>query len=68
MFMSATSAAFLSGSVAAQDISGEAHFDARCASCHLANVIPRALSIDNMRAAMRPEKIVRTLTDGAMQQ
>ncbi len=51
----------------AQARTGEALFAASCAGCHLANVIPRALSVDNMRA-MTPEAIVGALTDGSMQQ
>ena len=51
----------------AQARTGEALFADSCAGCHLANVIPRALSVDNMRA-MTPEAIVGALTDGSMQQ
>ena len=42
-------------------------FEEHCASCHLADVIPRALAIDNMRA-MPPEAIIAALTNGPMQQ
>ena len=52
---------------AAQAPDGEALFDEHCASCHLADVIPRALAIDNMRA-LPPAAIVGALTDGAMRQ
>ena len=45
---------------------GEALFEAHCAACHLADVVPRALAIDNMRA-LPPAAIVGALTDGAMQ-
>ena len=51
----------------AQAASGEALFEDSCAGCHLANVIPRALSVDNMRT-MTPEAIVGALTSGSMQQ
>ena len=51
---------------AAQVPDGEALFEAHCASCHLADVVPRALAIDNMRA-LPPAAIVGALTDGAMQ-
>ena len=52
---------------AAQAPDGEALFEQHCAACHLADVIPRALAIDNMRA-LPPAAIVGALTDGAMQQ
>ena len=51
---------------AAQVPDGEALFEAHCAACHLADVVPRALAIDNMRA-LPPAAIVGALTDGAMQ-
>ena len=51
----------------AQAPDGEALFEQHCAACHLADVIPRALAIDNMRA-LPPAAIVGALTDGAMQQ
>ncbi len=51
----------------AQGRTGEALFADSCAGCHLANVIPRALSVDNMHA-MTPEAIVGALTNGSMQQ
>ena len=51
----------------AQAPNGEALFEEHCAACHLADVIPRALAIDNMRA-LPPAAIVGALTDGAMQQ
>ena len=51
----------------AQAPSGEALFEDSCAGCHLANVIPRALSVDNMRT-MTPEAIVGALKNGSMQQ
>ena len=51
----------------AQAPDGEALFEEHCAACHLADVIPRALAIDNMRA-LPPAAIVGALTDGAMQQ
>lgn len=52
---------------AAQSPDGEALFAEHCASCHLANAVPRVLAIGNMRA-LAPETIVGALTDGAMQQ
>ena len=52
---------------AAQAPDGEALFEEHCAACHLADVVPRALAIDNMRA-LPPAAIVGALTDGAMQQ
>ena len=52
---------------AAQTPDGAALFEEHCAACHLADVIPRALAIDNMRA-LPPAAIVGALTDGAMQQ
>ena len=52
---------------AAQAPDGEALFEQHCAACHLADVVPRALAIDNMRA-LPPVAIVGALTDGAMQQ
>ncbi len=52
---------------AAQGPDGEALFEQHCAACHLADVVPRALAIDNMRA-LPPVAIVGALTDGAMQQ
>ena len=52
---------------AAQALDGEALFEEHCAACHLADVVPRALAIDNMRA-LPPAAIVGALTDGAMQQ
>ena len=54
-------------SAAAQAPAGEALFEEHCAACHLADVVPRALAIDNMRA-LPPAVIVGALTDGAMQQ
>ena len=42
-------------------------FEDHCASCHLADVIPRALAIDNMRA-MSPGAIIAALTNGSMKQ
>jgi len=42
-------------------------FEEHCGSCHLADVIPRALAIDNMRA-MSPEAIIAALTNGPMKQ
>lgn len=51
---------------AAQVPDGEALFEAHCAACHLADVVPRALAIDNMRA-LPPAAVVGALTDGAMQ-
>ena len=51
----------------AQSPDGEALFAEHCASCHLANAVPRVLAIGNMRA-LSPETIVGALTDGAMQQ
>lgn len=42
-------------------------FEEHCASCHLADVIPRALAIDNMRA-MSPGAIIAALTNGSMKQ
>ena len=53
--------------VAAQAPDGEALFEQHCAACHLADVIPRALAIDNMRA-LPPAAVVGALTDGAMRQ
>ena len=52
---------------AAQAPDGEALFEQHCAACHLADVVPRVLAIDNMRA-LPPVAIVGALTDGAMQQ
>ena len=52
---------------AAQSPGGEALFEEHCAACHLGNVVPRALAIDNMRA-LPPAAIVGTLTDGTMRQ
>ena len=52
---------------AAQDPDGEALFEEHCAACHLGNVVPRVLAIDNMRA-VPPAAIVGALTDGIMQQ
>ena len=52
---------------AAQNPDGEALFEEHCVACHLGDVVPRALSIDNMRA-LPPAAIVGALTDGAMQQ
>ena len=54
-------------SAAAQAPAGEALFEEHCAACHLADIVPRALAIDNMRA-LPPAVIVGALTDGAMQQ
>lgn len=51
---------------AAQVPDGEALFEAHCAACHLADVVPRALAIDNMRA-LPPAAVVGALTDGSMQ-
>ena len=53
--------------VAAQSPDGEALFEEHCAACHLGNVVPRALAIDNMRA-LPPAAIVGSLTDGTMRQ
>ena len=50
----------------AQVPDGAALFEAHCAACHLADVVPRALAIDNMRA-LPPAAVVGALTDGAMQ-
>ena len=63
----AISAVFFPLPASAQAPDGGALFADQCESCHLANVVPRALAIDNMRA-MSPESIVVALTDGAMQQ
>ena len=52
---------------AAQAPGGAALFEEHCVACHVGDVVPRALSIDNMRA-LPPEVIVGALTDGAMQQ
>lgn len=52
---------------AAQNPDGGALFEEHCAACHLGDVVPRALAIDNMRA-MAPAAIVGSLTDGVMQQ
>ncbi|MXY23196.1 MAG: PQQ-binding-like beta-propeller repeat protein [Acidobacteria bacterium] len=52
---------------AAQSPDGEALFEEHCAACHLGDVVPRALAIDNMRA-MTPAAIVGALTDGVMMQ
>ena len=52
---------------AAQAPDGGALFEEHCAACHLADVVPRALAIGNMRA-LPPAAIVGALTDGAMQQ
>ena len=51
----------------AQGPDGDALFETHCAACHLADVIPRALAIDNMRA-LPPAAIVGALTDGAMRE
>lgn len=51
---------------AAQVPDGAALFEAHCAACHLADAVPRALAIDNMRA-LPPAAVVGALTDGAMQ-
>lgn len=51
----------------AQNPDGEALFEEHCAACHLGNVVPRALAIDNMRA-IAPSAIVSALTEGRMQQ
>ncbi len=65
----ATVGALVAGAApaAAQAPDGEALFEAHCAACHLADMVPRALAIDNMRA-LPPAAIVGALTDGAMQQ
>ena len=66
---SAMASALVAGAVpaAAQAPDGEVLFEQHCAACHLADVVPRALAIDNMRA-LPPAAIVGALTDGAMQQ
>ncbi len=51
----------------AQGPDGDALFETHCAACHLADVIPRALAIGNMRA-LPPAAIVGALTDGAMRE
>ena len=51
----------------AQNPDGEALFEEHCAACHLGDVVPRALAIDNMRA-IAPSAIVSALTEGLMQQ
>ena len=63
-------ATVLTGGVApasAQNPDGEALFEEHCAACHLGDVVPRALAIDNMRA-IAPSVIVSALTEGLMQQ
>ena len=54
------------GAAGAQTPDGAALFEEHCAACHLGDVVPRALAIENMRA-LPPAAIVGALTDGAMQ-
>lgn len=65
--MCASAVGFPTLPAVAQAPDGGALFEERCASCHLGDVVPRALAINNMRA-MPAGAIVGALTDGAMQQ
>ena len=65
--MCASAVGFPTLPAVAQAPDGGALFEERCASCHLGDVVPRALAINNMRA-MPAGAIVGALTDGTMQQ